>query len=91
MEVVATRPLSVDGRDYRAGDTVKGLSEGKVTQLLAQRQLKTKGEGLQEYVALRSFEIGGKSIALGQRVRVSKLSTDKLHQLLEQRYLEPAP
>lgn len=89
MEVVATRPLSIDGKDYMAGDAVKGLSEGKVAQLLAQRQLRAGNEGLREYVALRSFEIGGKSVALGQRVRVSKLSTDKLHQLLEQRYLEP--
>lgn len=91
MEVIAVRPLTIEGKDYKPGDTVNGLSEGKIAQLLAQRQLKVKNEGLHVYVALRSFTINGKKIERGQRVKVSKLSTEKLHQLLEQRYLEPAP
>ena len=91
MEVIAIRPLTIEGKDYKPGDSIVGLSEGKIAQLAAQRQLKLKGEGSREYVALRSFVINGKPIVMGQRVKVSKLSTEKLHQLLEQRYLEPAP
>lgn len=91
MEVIAVRPLTIDGKSYSVGDAISGLPPDKIAQLVAQRQLKPKDEGSREYVALRSFSIRDKKISRGQIVKVSRLSTVKLHQLLEQRYLEPAP
>jgi hypothetical protein len=91
MEVIALRPLTIDGKTYKAGDSVMGLSPEKAGQLVAQRQLRLKHEATQKYVALRTFTVKGRVVNRGDMFQVRKMSPDKLHQLLEQRYLEPAP
>jgi hypothetical protein len=90
MEVIAVRTLTVDGVTYQPGEPVKGLPADKAAQLVAQRWLRQEREKTQEYVATRSFPLKGKIMERGKRIRVSSLTPDKLHQLLEQRYLEPA-
>lgn len=89
MEVCAVRQLRIGDRIFKAGEVVTDLPADKITQLVAQRHLRPKGEGTREYVALRRFSIGEKTYEMGTKLKVSKLSPGKLSQMLEQRYLEP--
>jgi hypothetical protein len=90
MEVCAVRQLRIGDRTFKAGEVVTGLPADKVSQLVAQRQLRIKDVEAREYMVLRRFPIGAKTYERGMKIRVKSLSHDKLHQLLEQRYLEPA-
>jgi hypothetical protein len=90
MEVIATRPLTINGTTYQPGDLIRGLSADKAAQLVAQRRVTSTEARNTDYTVSRTFTIKGKQYSRGQRIKVTKLPADKLHQLLEHRYLEPA-
>ncbi len=96
MAIVSRKAVSIQGREYRPGDTVdvRGLSSDKVQQLIAQRAIvDTQRHAPDTCVALRSMELQGRSYARGEFVDVRGLTPEKLSQLLEHRIVDliPAP
>lgn len=89
MEVIAVRSMTVNGRNYAPGDPIVDLPADKRAQLIAQRWVRAKDEQVQQYTMLRNCTIGGKTYVRGQKVKVTKLTSQKLAQMLENRWLEP--
>ncbi len=92
MAILATRAMTIQGRTYRVGEPVEGLSSDKVQQFIDRRWLRdTSVEAATQCVALRPMTIQGRAYQRGERVDVTGLSSLKLSQLIEHRMLDLAP
>jgi len=88
---IVRRPFTVRGRLYAAGNQFKpptGIDFGKVSQLVDQRFLQAPPLGKLE--ASKRFTIAGRSYAPGDRFSTEGLKIEKVTQLLEHRFIQPA-